>query len=64
LAEVSRRAYERLGVKVLLLKQAHAEDDLLRAMHRPFVDRLRAMKFVVDPAGVLGSELLERLGVA
>jgi hypothetical protein len=33
-------------------------------MHRPFVDRLRAMKFVVDPAGVLGSELLERLGVA
>jgi FAD/FMN-containing dehydrogenase len=62
-SEVSRRVYERLGVPVLLLKQAHVDSELLRAMHRGYIERLGALKRRVDPERVLGSRLLERLGV-
>jgi hypothetical protein len=62
--ELSRRAFERLAVPVLLLKQAHADTALLRVMHRGYIERLGALKRRVDPERVLGSVLLERLGVA
>ncbi len=63
LSEVSRRAYDELGVRVLLLKQAHCDDDLLRDMHRGFIERLGAMKRRLDPNGTLRSTLLGRLGI-
>jgi FAD/FMN-containing dehydrogenase len=62
--EVSRRAYAELGVPVLLLKQAHLDDALLRSMHRGTIDRLARVKGEVDPNRVLGSRLLARLGLA
>lgn len=62
-AEVSRRAYEELGVLVLLLKQAHVDDALLCAMHRGYVERVARLKAEVDPERVLGSRLLARLGL-
>ncbi|HEX6273488.1 MAG TPA: hypothetical protein VFZ53_10615, partial [Polyangiaceae bacterium] len=63
-AEVSKRAYAELGVPVLLLKQAHVDDALLRSMHRGTIERIARLKAKVDPNGVLGSRLLSRLGLA
>ncbi len=62
-AEVSRRAYAERGVPVLLLKQAHVDDALLRSMHHGYIERLTRVKAEVDPKGVLGSRLLTRLGI-
>jgi hypothetical protein len=63
LAEVSRRAYAALGVRVLLLKQAHCDDALLREMHQGFIDGILTLKRELDPEGILRSKLLARLGV-
>lgn len=63
LGEVSRRAFEEHGVKVLLLKQAHCEPALLRRMHAPFIETLSALKQRVDPHRVLTSRMLDALGL-
>ncbi len=62
LQEVSLRAFEALGVKVLLLKQAHCDPSVLRRMHAPFIETLGAVKQRVDPHRVLTSRMLEALG--
>jgi len=61
LAEVGRRAFEALGVKVLLLKQVHLDPAALARMHRPFIEALGAVRARADPEGRLTSRLLERL---
>lgn len=61
--EVSRRTFEELGVKVMLLKQAHCEPALLRRMHTPFIEAVGAVRQRVDPHGVLTSRLLDALGL-
>ncbi|AKJ05247.1 FAD-dependent oxidoreductase [Archangium gephyra] len=63
LGEVSRRAFEEQGVKVMLLKQAHCEPALLRRMHAPFIEALSALKQRVDPHRVLTSRMLDALGL-
>ncbi len=63
LGEVSRRAFEEHGVKVMLLKQAHCEPALLRRMHAPFIENLSALKQRVDPHRVLTSRMLDALGL-
>jgi hypothetical protein len=63
LSTISEQAYDRLGVTVLLLKQAHCSTELLRRMHGAFISRLNALKTQVDPRGSLTSRLLDRLGV-
>ncbi|MFY0570181.1 FAD-binding oxidoreductase [Archangium lansingense] len=63
LGEVSRRAFEEHGVKVMLLKQAHCEPALLRRMHAPFIETLSALKQRVDPHRVLTSRMLDALGL-
>jgi FAD/FMN-containing dehydrogenase len=63
LGAVTAEAFERFGVRVLLLKQTHCDPALLREMHTPFVACLRAVRDEVDPARVLTSQLLEALGV-
>jgi FAD/FMN-containing dehydrogenase len=63
LGEVSRRAFEAHGVKVMLLKQAHCEPALLRRMHAPFIQTLSALKQRVDPHRVLTSRMLDALGL-
>lgn len=63
LGEVSRRAFEEHGVKVMLLKQAHCEPALLRRMHAPFIETLSALKQRVDPHWVLTSRMLDALGL-
>lgn len=60
---ISETAYGELGVKVLLLKQAHCDPALLRRMHADFIARLTAMRQRVDPRGVLTSRLLQGLGI-
>lgn len=60
-AEVAARSYRDLGVKTLLLKQAHLDTDVLRHMHREALDELVRCKTVVDPEGRLVSRLLVRL---
>lgn len=61
LDEVGRLAYDQLGVKVLLLKQSFVEPALLRRMHAPFLDALRAARDLADPERRLGSRLLDVL---
>jgi FAD/FMN-containing dehydrogenase len=63
LSAVSERAFRELGVKVLLLKQAHCEPALLREMHAGFIERVQAMRREVDPHQILGSRLLQTLGI-
>ena len=63
LGEVSRRAFEEHGVKVMLLKQTHCEPALLRRMHAPFIETLSALKQRVDPHRVLTSRMLDALGL-
>lgn len=62
LEHVSLRA-RRLGVKVLLLKQAACDESALRDMHRPFVEALRPVRREVDPGGLLTSKFLAKLGL-
>lgn len=50
LREVSRRAFEALGVKVLLLKPSHCDAALLRRMHAPFVEALGTLKLATRDA--------------
>lgn len=61
LSKVTQRAYEELGVNVLLLKQAHCETKLLRDMHDGFMRVLEPLRKQVDPHQVLTSRLLARL---
>lgn len=61
LHEVSARAFRELGVKVLLLKQAHCDPALLRQMHAGFIERIEDMRSIVDPERVLGSRLFDGL---
>lgn len=61
LQEVSARAFRELGVKVLLLKQAHCDPELLRQMHAGFIERIEDMRSTVDPERVLGSRLFNGL---
>jgi hypothetical protein len=61
LQEVSARAFRELGVKVLLLKQAHCDPALLREMHATFIEQLEDLRSVVDPGRVLGSRLFDGL---
>lgn len=63
LAELARQAFDSLGVKVMLLKQAHLDDALLARMHAPWVEAVRALRREADPRRRLTSRLLERLGV-
>jgi hypothetical protein len=49
------------GTKTLLLKHTHVDDEVLRAMHAPMLERIGALKPRVDPRGVLGSRFFERL---
>jgi FAD/FMN-containing dehydrogenase len=63
LREVSRRVFEELGVKVLLLKQSHCDPALLRRMHAPFIEALSTLKLRVDPHGLLTSRMLDALGL-
>ncbi len=60
--ELSSKAYE-LGVLVQLVKQLHADDQLLREMYRQPLSALVAIKRRVDPHGRFRSRTLERLGV-
>lgn len=61
LQEVSARAFRELGVKVMLLKQAHCDPELLRQMHAGFIERLEDMRSIVDPNRILGSRLFDGL---
>ncbi len=63
LSDVSARAFERWGVKVLLLKHTHCDLSVLRRMHRPFVEALGRVRERVDPTGVLTSRLLHNVGL-
>lgn len=61
LGEVAERAYQDLGIKTLLLKQAHVAPATLRAMHGDALARLERAKQAVDPHGVLTSRFLRRV---
>lgn len=61
LQEVSERAFRELGVKVLLLKQAHCDPALLRRMHAGFIEQIEDIRSIVDPERVLGSRLFDGL---
>ena len=63
LAKVSERAFRELGVKVLLLKQAHCDPALLRQMHAGFIEQVQEMRQQVDPARILSSRLFQALGI-
>jgi FAD/FMN-containing dehydrogenase len=62
LGRVTREAFERFGVRVLLLKQTHCDAGVLRRMHASFLDDLESLRADVDPHRTLTSQLLEELG--
>ena len=58
---VSKGAFERFGVRVLLLKQTHCDVDVLRRMHAGFLGELEKLRERADPGRALTSQWLEAL---
>jgi len=52
------------GARISLCKQVHADDEVLRSMHKGFVSAVQTLRAEVDPTGILTSRMLTSLGVA
>jgi FAD/FMN-containing dehydrogenase len=59
---VSQQGFERFGVRVLLLKQAHCDVAVLRRMHASFLADLGRIRRELDCTRILTSQLLADLG--
>lgn len=60
----THRAHAQLrDCRVSLCKQIHCDEDVLRDMHRGWIDAVRRCKSVYDPEGVLTSRCLAQLGL-
>lgn len=61
-ARVSQQLYAKLPeTRVSLCKQVHCEPELLRSMHRPWIELIRPLKAELDPHQLLTSRHLELL---
>lgn len=60
---LSQTAWEKLGVKVHLLKNTYCDPQLLQDMYRDGIDQLRIAKAKCDPDDLLSSQQLKQLNV-